>query len=366
MASKEQQLAFEIKDQTFSLPKHILDFESGRQIVEAISLSRLRNKKNGNLLFSDSLFSENITQINPNNFQVKKENVPWTENNKYSSAVLILDKDKVNTHPDLLIDRLKGINSLLTHSAPLFVFEKIDDPKDISKYDKKIRIGLLSQAGFIKSVTKISFTNEHFLFWETRKKSVPKRKPINLFAKKEDGSYKYPWAHDMFQRIINMSLINGTEVLNPEDSELYKYLKKCDNAKRGYILLSDGSGLEYRDSCGCWYQTFLNGDTEIKYSCGEEGHPLKNRINVIDQMIEQIIKLRKIDEHCGICGDNLVSTGSIVKKYSNNSVSLEFITYCPHCGSDYGNYREKPKYLKQEEIVELWLQNISEQFKNKD
>lgn len=314
------------------------------------------------MIFISDINSNTVIEINPNNFQViAKHNNNIVETPRFSSGLILLEDNISEVNQDLLTNKLRKMDNLLKFSSPLYLFVKND-----AGYNKNNIKELLTGTKILKG--ELSFlpklTKELSVF-ETRKFKKTKRVEINLLSLDKQDKYKYPWAHQMFEKLVDFYKQYGCYIVNPKESDLYTSLIHCKNARKAYEDLSEGNGIKYIANCGCIFENKLNGTRSKLYVCNHDDHSLNpEKIDWFKQMINDVCEKKTEKEmFCSSCNGNLERHGRSIKEYADKSVAIKFITYCPHCGSDNGDFKEKRRYFKQKELMKEWNSVIEERNK---
>ena len=348
------QLAFRISpDNSLFIPDRLQDFNFGEGIVEVLKERNFASKNKeikGNMIFIPDISSNVTVEVNPYNFQVILKQNGIVETPRFGSGVIFIEKSLSEVDQDLLTQKLKKMNNLLKFSSPLYLIVKND-----SGFNKKNMKNFLVETKLLRSELSYfpKLTKELSVF-ETRKYKKAKKVEINLLSLNEEGEFKYPWVQDMFQELIEFYRMHGCYIIDPKKSELYKSLINCKNVKKAFGNLLDGNGIKYIASCGCCYENLLDGTKQKLKDCHQDIHNnLSGEMNWFDQMIKDVCEKKiEVNLYCR-CGEFLERHGRCVKKYPR-SVAIDFITYCPHCGSDNGNYHEKRTYFKIEGLIKEW------------
>lgn len=365
-AESLKKLAFGISlDNKLFLPERLHDFKYGQDIVKTLRSLNFEDKSKGsknNLLFITDINSDLFVELNPHNFQIVSKHTSLVKNPRFGFGVIVLENNISEVDQDLLISRLEKINNLLTYESPLYIFVKNDggfNKNNVKPFFEKETKIIKGELKFYPNQT------ETLSVFETRKIKKTKKTKINLLSFDGEGRLKYPWAFYMFENLIEDFKFYGCHIINPKDSKLYESLINCKNARQAFVNLSDGNGIKYISSCGCIYERQLNGTESKIKDCHQDYHSiLPEKIDWFDRLIKDICdkKVEK-DLFCLSCGENLERHGRLINKYPDKSASILFNTYCPHCGSDYGDFKEKRKYFKIDKLLKEWNSIIESKIK---
>lgn len=364
-AESEKQLAFKITSNTLTIPERLHDFSFGSNLVEILeqrnSFSKISSKNN--MLFFSTTNPDEYIEVNPRNFQVVDKHKSLVKNPRFTASVLMLDEEISNIDRQKFQDKFKTIGEVVMYASPVYIFSKLE--KNIFK--KTIKPFLKDTKLIAGNIEFEKFTKQRLILWETRKEKKIKVEEVDLMSLDHLGKPEHPWAFYMFERLVEIYRNYGCYIIDPKNSDLYKFLSKCKNRRKAYENLADGNGIKYISDCGCIYNNALNGSSFKTKDCNQDKHTnFSETINWQKQMIDDICATKQVSDNCSICGENMERHGSHKKTYADGSVAFKFETYCPHCGSR-GNpdLGKESGYFKRNELKEEWYDVMESKIKSK-
>jgi len=236
--------------------------ENYQPLISFLEEQNLWQERPGKYCIFFDLSQEESFIFNSSNWQVESLNLDQFKPLVLSGLLII------NSEQNQIKKAIEDLKPSLRYQAPVFVFEKTNNPKERRKAAKQIleEVGLVKRTVLIRPARKKENPVNQFLVWRARMpKEWKPKKPINLID--EGPWWRKKWIKNLIQKAAKEYRRAGFIPLNA--FELGKRLRESTFLLFDIGRVNLGFGFELQAPCGCQWRVNLNGDWSRILDCGD-------------------------------------------------------------------------------------------------